>query len=191
MCCGCSTAATPASPSRPVESPPSQARKAPPEHAYPNGLDLCRFLEDDVQTDRRFQRVGGTALSACRWSVWTSLIARHGEPQFCKIDVEGFEHQVLSGLSQPLAALSFEYIPVAAVARNRLRRADQRSRRLPLSTLAGGDAPLGGRGWLEPQAMIEILGRLAEPMTAQGMSTPFARSAQRRNGDLDCSNGLV
>jgi FkbM family methyltransferase len=41
------------------------------------------------------------------------LIARYGEPAFCKIDVEGTELDVLRGLSHPLMALSFEYIPAA------------------------------------------------------------------------------
>lgn len=38
-----------------------------------------------------------------------SLIAAHGEPAFCKIDVEGFESEVLKGLSRPVGSLSFEY----------------------------------------------------------------------------------
>ncbi|MDX1665534.1 MAG: FkbM family methyltransferase, partial [Candidatus Promineifilaceae bacterium] len=36
------------------------------------------------------------------------LIAQHGRPQFCKIDVEGHELHVLKGLSSPIPFLSFE-----------------------------------------------------------------------------------
>jgi FkbM family methyltransferase len=41
------------------------------------------------------------------------LIDRHGRPAFCKIDVEGSEAQALRGLSRPIQALSFEYLPAA------------------------------------------------------------------------------
>lgn len=37
------------------------------------------------------------------------LISEYGLPKFCKIDVEGFEQQVLKGLSQPIPYLSFEF----------------------------------------------------------------------------------
>ena len=42
-----------------------------------------------------------------------ALIEQHGEPAFCSGDVEGFEGAVLAGLSRPLRALSFEYLPAA------------------------------------------------------------------------------
>ncbi|MBU0724341.1 MAG: FkbM family methyltransferase [Alphaproteobacteria bacterium] len=38
------------------------------------------------------------------------LIDRHGMPQFCKIDVEGFEAEVLRGLTRPIPVLSFEFL---------------------------------------------------------------------------------
>lgn len=38
------------------------------------------------------------------------LIRQYGSPRFCKIDVEGFEVEVLAGLSQPVPALSFEFV---------------------------------------------------------------------------------
>jgi FkbM family methyltransferase len=40
------------------------------------------------------------------------LIARHGQPSFIKLDVEGFEHEALAGLSQPVPALSFEFTTI-------------------------------------------------------------------------------
>jgi FkbM family methyltransferase len=39
------------------------------------------------------------------------MIGRYGIPAFCKIDVEGYEMEVLSGLSKALPALSFEFFP--------------------------------------------------------------------------------
>lgn len=42
-----------------------------------------------------------------------ALIDSHGVPVFTKIDVEGYDLAVLEGLSRPVPALSFEYIPPA------------------------------------------------------------------------------
>ncbi|MHB9028912.1 MAG: FkbM family methyltransferase [Candidatus Latescibacterota bacterium] len=39
------------------------------------------------------------------------LVEEYGVPAFCKIDVEGYEAQVLAGLSRPVSAASFEFVP--------------------------------------------------------------------------------
>jgi FkbM family methyltransferase len=41
-----------------------------------------------------------------------ALIKRHGIPAFIKIDVEGLEAEVLAGLTQPVASLSFEFTTI-------------------------------------------------------------------------------
>jgi FkbM family methyltransferase len=53
----------------------------------------------------RTERVPVTTLDA--------LIAAHGVPAFCKIDVEGMEARILAGLSQPIPRLSVEVLPEA------------------------------------------------------------------------------
>jgi FkbM family methyltransferase len=112
---------------------------------------------NDVRADRRFQRIRWDTVVSVPLVTLDELIARYGEPQFCKIDVEGFEHEVLTGLSHPLPTLSFEYIPVAidravaCVARiSALGEYRYRHSRVETHRWAG-------RTWLEPEAMIAIL----------------------------------
>ena len=66
-----------------------------------------------VSRDRRFARVRWDQSVEVEVPTLDELIAAHGTPAFCKIDVEGFEVEVLRGLSRPLPALSFEYLPPA------------------------------------------------------------------------------
>jgi FkbM family methyltransferase len=136
-----------------------------------------------VQSDRRFQRVQWDSVISVPLITLDELIARHGEPQFCKIDVEGFEHQVLSGLSQPIPALSFEYIPVAAeqaiACVQRISAfGDYRYRHSRVETHRWA-----GRTWLEPGAMINILRTL--PTSDDRSGDVYAVRSDRlpRSGD--------
>jgi FkbM family methyltransferase len=68
---------------------------------------------ESVTADRRFARVHWDRSVDVEVTTLDELIADYGVPAFCKIDVEGFELEVLEGLSQPVRALSFEYLPPA------------------------------------------------------------------------------
>jgi FkbM family methyltransferase len=68
---------------------------------------------ESVTADHRFARVRWDRSVEVEVVTLDDLIARYGAPAFCKIDVEGFEVEVLAGLTRPLPALSFEYLPPA------------------------------------------------------------------------------
>ena len=78
-------------------------------------LSISRdFIE---KTSKSNAIVSGKALSKYRWQeayktriiTLDSLIEKYGNPDFCKIDAEGMEAEILAGLSYPVKALSFEF----------------------------------------------------------------------------------
>ena len=86
-----------------------------------------------------------------------ALIAEHGVPTFCKIDVEGYEAEVLEGLSQPVNALSFEFVQgsldVAAACVRRLEALGQ----YEFNTAAGEGRRLRLGEWTTGAALLDWL----------------------------------
>ena len=72
-------------------------------------------LSDDwiaaVQASGRFSPEDFSHSEVVKTTTLDSLIAVYGPPQFCKIDVEGFEHNVLMGLTKPIPGMSLEFAP--------------------------------------------------------------------------------
>jgi FkbM family methyltransferase len=58
-----------------------------------------------------FEHVRWDSAQQVQVTTLDSLIAQEGLPRYIKIDVEGYELEVLSGLSQPVDYISVEYLP--------------------------------------------------------------------------------
>lgn len=107
------------------------------------------YLDPKNPTIATLSQVAVTTLDA--------LIAQHGLPVLCKIDVEGSEPAVLAGLSQPIPLVSLEYTP-----------ADLKSALICIQRLCelgdyefnwsiGESGRLRTKAWVTPAAMIAIL----------------------------------
>jgi len=112
------------------------------------------------------------------------LISRHGLPAFCKIDVEGYELEVLQGLSQALPALSFEYLAAAlAVARAGIDRLEALGR-YEYNWSPGERRRLQSPNWLSAYQMLAALPAAAR----QGASGDIYARLQSGQGTDDTSS---
>jgi FkbM family methyltransferase len=64
-----------------------------------------------IQRSRQFRGIEWETTVQVDVTTLDCLIHAHGLPVFCKIDVEGYELEVLNGLSEAIPALSLEYNP--------------------------------------------------------------------------------
>lgn len=64
-----------------------------------------------VKNSGRFTGYSWTSKKTVNITTLDNLIKKFGKPKFIKIDVEGFEYEVLKGISQPVNALCFEFTP--------------------------------------------------------------------------------
>ena len=145
-----------------VGAKPGRARLAL-STATPTVSTMSTEWIDSVTTDRSFARVRWDRSVEVEVTTLDELIAVHGEPAFCKIDVEGFEVDVLSGLTRPLRGLSFEYLPPAhdaaltaldLVERLGARAGGYKYNYSPIETMR-----LASDDWLDAAGLVRLLER--------------------------------
>jgi FkbM family methyltransferase len=79
---------------------------------YISGINtVSSFAEDWIKSvkEKRFSNIEWNVTREVEIVTLDSLIEQFGKPKFIKIDVEGFELEVLRGLSSPVPFISFEY----------------------------------------------------------------------------------
>jgi FkbM family methyltransferase len=86
-----------------------------------------------------------------------NLIEQYGTPAFIKIDVEGFEYQVLKGLTRPVKFISLEFTP--EIIDSALCCVDYLSElgNIRLNYSLGESMTLSLKKWVSPQKLKEIL----------------------------------
>jgi len=94
----------------------------------------------------------------------------YGEPTFVKLDVEGSEPAALGGLTRPVKAVAFEYLPQAvdrvAQCVDRLERLD----RYVYNWSRGESYRFESAAWMEGRALLDAL--------------TTSRTAKKRSGDV-------
>lgn len=82
---------------------------------YRSNYDTLSSMSKDFT-----QRANKNRWAGVQWSLFPEtikvstldlMILKYGKPKYIKIDVEGYEYQVLQGLTQPVEYISIEYTP--------------------------------------------------------------------------------
>lgn len=91
-----------------------------------------------------------------------ALVAQYGVPAFLKIDVEGFEHEVLKGLSRPVKALSLEFTPELIDTTFRCLEHLEQLGRIECNYSLEESMRFARDAWVSRREMVEILSGMAD-----------------------------
>jgi len=123
----------------------------------PTVTSLSQTWINKVRQERPFSRIEWDQEITVKVTTLDQLIQDYGYPSFCKIDVEGYELQVLQGLSYPIPALSFEFIPATMTMAHDCIGEINRIGQYRFNWSVGESHRLRSSTWLSSQKMLDLL----------------------------------
>lgn len=142
----------------------------------PTVATLSRDWARAVSSSKRFARLRYHQVQVVSVTTLDRLIAEFGLPDFIKIDVEGFEQEVLSGLNHAVPALSFEYLPESRDAATACIDRICALGHYEFNYSVGESHRLAGTNWLDAESIRAFVSRLPD---RAGSGDIYARSAPR------------
>lgn len=110
-----------------------------------------------VKKSGRFRHFAWSSRETVNVTTLDHLIRKYGVPDFCKIDTEGYESEVIAGLTQPLKAASIEYhrefMDSAITSVERLNKLGNRQFNYTL----GEAQVLASKQWLDAAQLIRAI----------------------------------
>jgi len=128
----------------------------------PTVSSLSASWVEGVRHAPRFAGVTWDGRASVRVTTLDALAARFGRPSFCKLDVEGSELAALTGLTQAIPVVTFEYIPAQRRAAQACLARLESLARYEYNWTEREVPRLRSAGWLSSKAMASLLDGLPD-----------------------------
>lgn len=131
---------------------------------------------ESVQKSSRFKDYSWDKTVQVEITTLDRLIERYGLPSFIKIDVEGYELEVLKGLTQPVGMISFEYTVPEQTSKisDCLSEIEKNNKNIECNYSVGENMFFALPIWVPPKELKELV--QTQPFSDTGFGDIYVRS---------------
>jgi FkbM family methyltransferase len=126
-----------------------------------NASTISSFSKDWIESVKqdRFKEYTWNKVQKVQMTTLDNLIKKHGRPVFIKIDVEGYEPEVLKGLHQAVPCISYEYTTPEQTSKaiECLEHIASLSKHVVCNYSEGESMELSLSEWVSKEKMLEII----------------------------------